>query len=96
MDKTTRDRRMRGQTAGRHCRQRLKGPYEIMKITEVHRLDRPDSHPHALWHIEGNFKLRRRESGYTNTSPVATETRPPADLTSAERARITLAEQSFG
>jgi hypothetical protein len=25
-----------------------------MEITEVHRLDRPDSHPHRLWHIEVN------------------------------------------
>jgi hypothetical protein len=83
--------------AGRRCRQRLKGLHEIMEITEVHRLDRPDSHPHPLWHIEGhNFELRLRAPGYTQHLRLPPQHVPRQTLTSAERAGISFAEQSFG
>jgi hypothetical protein len=49
-----------------------------------------------LWHIEGqNFELRLR-AGYTEHLRLPPQHVPQQTLTSAERAGISFAEQSFG
>jgi len=50
-----------------------------------------------LWHIEGqNFELRLRAPGYTQHLRLPPQHVPQQTLTSAERAGISFAEQSFG
>jgi hypothetical protein len=74
------------------------GPlHEGMEIADVHRLDSPDSNPEPLWHIEGrNFEYRLRALGYTQHLRLPPQHVPRQALTSAERAGISFAEQSFG
>jgi hypothetical protein len=73
------------------------GPlHEVMEIADVHRLDSPDDNPELLWHIEGqNFEFRLRAPGYIQYLRLPPQHVPRQLLTSAERAGISFAEQSF-